>query len=592
MYSKNKIKRKAIVLTTCSILGVNLMVNKDSAQAMKKLKAIGNSIKKAVTQEDKKRMQQQQQLENEIARLMHNKLHRNNLTKEQETKLVSNIEIVKISNGNVKSKYNNEKIKIVNPVSILITHYNKEDKFVSLLEWINLHIPEAFNIDNITTALFEAIKEGDASYTKDKKLKKQKAIAMCKHLLVYNPDLTQKRKCRIKIESYTFTALEYAQAVGLPEVVEMILDKSGDKQYLLYNAICSGNLEEVKKAISEGANINELVHGTDLENYNPVYLALIKKDIAMADFLIQNGSKVPKLDVALINRSAEMFDYLIQKGAKLSENASPIELIFKDFGNQKWSFWKDQNNIKFLEKMIQDERINITWKEDYNEFFNRTLMYTSKVIRDFYFEHCEEVPDSALVDVCSSDDIPESQKIEIVEFLLNKGCNSIDGSGLCSRPIRYACEHHQFDLAKLLIKHGAKLGILSEDSYSVLSYTISDSLVTCRGLDLRPDKAWVEFIKFLVNDCKVSANGPHFHGQGLIFAFLKYIVHEGDKLTETEINNMLEVANFLIQKGMNVNAVNNRGETLLEEINRYRYTTVGMVLIDLFVQNGAKRYLD
>ena len=161
-----------------------------------------------------------------------------------------------------------------------------------MLEWINLHIPEAFNVDNITTALFEAIKEGDASYTKDKKLKKQKkqkAIAMCKHLLVYNPDLTQKRKCEIKIEPHTFTALEYAQAVGLPEVVEMILDKSGDKQYLLYNAICSENPEEVKKAISEGANINESVYGTDLENYNPVNLALMKKNIAMANFLIQNG---------------------------------------------------------------------------------------------------------------------------------------------------------------------------------------------------------------------------------------------------------------------------------------------------------------
>lgn len=594
MYNKKQIKQKAITLAVTSVLGTSYMLKTDSAQAMKALKAIGHSIKKAVTQEDKKRMQQQQQLENEIATLMRNKLCGFGLTKEQEDKLVSNLEIVKISNGNVKAKYNN-KIEIVNPVSSLIIHYDKEGKFVSLLKWINLHIPEAFNVDNITTTLFRAIEEGDTSYTKDAKWgnkKKQRATAMCKHLLVYNPDLSKKCECKIKRKPYTFTALEYAQAVGLPEVVEMILDKSGDKQYLLYNAICSGNPEKVKKAISEGANVSELVYGTDLENYNPVSLALIKKDISMADFLIQNGSKVPKLDVALINRSAEMFDYLIQKGAKLSENSSPIELIFKSFGNQKWSFWTDQNNIKFLEKMIQDERINITWKEDYNEFFNRTLMYTSKVIRDFYFEHCEEVPDSALVDVCSSDDIPESQKIEIVEFLLNKGCNSIDGSGLCSRPIRYACEHHQFDLAKLLIKHGAKLGILSEDSYSVLSYTISDSLVTYRGLDLRPDKAWVEFIKFLVNDCKVSANGPHFHGQGLIFAFLKYIVHEGDKLTETEINNMLEVANFLIQKGMNVNAVNNRGETLLEEINRYRYTTVGMALIDLFVQNGAKRYLD
>ena len=54
---------------------------------------------------------------------------------------------------------------------------------------------------------------------------------------------------------------------------------------------------------------------------------------------------------------------------------------------------------------------------------------------------------------------------------------------------------------------------------------------------------------------------------------------------------MLEVANFLIQKGMNVNAINDEGETLLEECNKYRHV-VGMALVDLFVQNGAKRYLD
>lgn len=589
MYSKNKIKRKAIVLTTCSILGVNLMVNKDSAQAMKKLKAIGNSIKKAVTQEDKKRMRQQQQLEEEIATLMCNKLCGLGLTKEQEDKLVSNIEIVKISNGNVNAKY--EKIKIVNPVSSLIIHYDKEDKFVSLLEWINLHIPEAFNVDNITTALFRAIEEGDTSYTKDAKWgnkKKQKATAMCKHLLVYNPDLSKKCECKIKRKPYTFTALEYAQKVGLPEVVEMILNKSGDKQYLLYNAICSGNQEEVKKAISEGANINELVHGADFENYNPVTLALMKKNIAMADFLIQNGAKPESiLDIALVIRDAEVFDYLIQKGAKLSENASPIELIFKDFGNQKWSFWKDQNNIKFIEKMIQDERIDITWKEDYNKFFDDNQVYTNKIIRDFYLAHFEEISSTTLRAICSDTKISEPQKIELAKIFFDKYCD-VSGD---SEPLVLACFSRNYNLAKFLIEHGSPVRITKTyQTYSPLAAVIHNffDIPNVGEID-------VNFVKYLVNDCNASLDGAQFNGKDLCFVFQNYFFENANP---NLANAVQDIATFLIKNGLNVNSIDRGGNTFLESCieerreRRQEFTTLGNTLFNLFTKAGAKRYLD
>ena len=74
MHNKKQIKQKALALAVTSVMSASFMINNDSAQAMKKLKVIGNSIKKAVTQEDKKQMQQQKQLENEIANLMYNRL--------------------------------------------------------------------------------------------------------------------------------------------------------------------------------------------------------------------------------------------------------------------------------------------------------------------------------------------------------------------------------------------------------------------------------------------------------------------------------------------------------------------------------------
>lgn len=178
MHNKKQIKQKALALTVTSVMSASFMINNDSAQAMKKLKAIGNSIKKAVTQEDKKQMQQQKQLENEIAKLMYNRLNHHRLTKEQETKLVSNLDIVKTPNGNVRVIHSSNEIRIVDPfkeiADFLYWNENKESQFVSALEWINLHIPEAFNVDNITMALFEAIEKRDTSYTKDAKLKKQK----------------------------------------------------------------------------------------------------------------------------------------------------------------------------------------------------------------------------------------------------------------------------------------------------------------------------------------------------------------------------------------------------------------------------------
>lgn len=591
MYSKNKIKRKAIVLTTCSVLGVNLMVNKDSAQAMKKLKVIGHSIKKVVTQEDKKRMQQQKQLEDEIARLMYNKLNRCNLTKEQETKLVSNLNIVKTPNGNVKVKNPYNKVSIVDPFEEIIGFYYWDEikviEFVGLLKWLNLHIPEAFNVDNITSLLFRAIKLGDNNGEyKDKH--KQYATTMCKHLLVYNPDLNQKCECKIKSKTYTLTALEYAQKVDLPEVVEMILDKSGDKQYLLYNAICSGNPEEVKKAISAGANINELVHGTDFENYNSVNLALIKKDIAMADFLIQNGAKSEStLDIALIIRDEKVFDYLIKKGLKLSLNASPIELIFKDFSNQKWNFWKDQNNIKFLEKMIQDERIDITWKEDYHNFFDDNQVYTNKIIRDFYLAHCEEISSKTLRNICGDEKISEPQKIELAKIFFDKYCD-VSGD---SEPLMNACFCRNYNLAKFLIEHGSSVRITTTyPTYSPLAAVIHNlSHITAVG------EIDVNFVKYLVDDCNASLDGAQFNGQDLCFAFQKYFF---EKAKPNLANAVQDIATFLIKNGLNVNAIDRGGNTFLESCIekrrecRQEFTTLGNTLFNLFTKAGAKRYLD
>lgn len=592
MYSKNKIKRKAIVLTTCSVLGVNLMVNKDSAQAMKKLKAIGNSIKKAVTQEDKKRMQreeqQKQKLEKEIAELMNDKLC-GLLSLQKEATLVSNLKIIKVSGEKVKILDDSE-IKIVNPLIEATENcifMGCSDGYSDTLKWIYTHLPQAFTDNSVIKSLFKIIEEGDTN-DKYKEESKQKATDMCRALLEYEFDLNKKYTYRINGKTQTLTALEYAQKADLTEVVKMILNKSGDKQYLLYKAICSGNQEEVEKAISYGANVNELVHGTNSENYNPVTLALMKKNITMADFLIQNGAKSEyTLDIALIIRDEKVFDYLIQKGAKLSPNASPIELIFKNFGNQKWSFWKDQNSIQFLEKMIQDERINISWKADYHKFFNDNQVYTSKIIRDFYLAHCEEISSKTLRDICGDGKISEPQKIELAKIFFDKYCDISDDS----EPLSEACYYQNYDLAKFLIERGSPVRITNPYiTYSPLVAVI----MRLPHRDIVGEKD-VNFVKYLVNDCKASLDGAQFHGQDLCFAFQNcFFENATPKLAYT----IQDIATFLIKNGLNINAIDRNGNTFLSSCiekkreHRQEFTALGNTLFNLFTKAGAKRYLD
>lgn len=410
MYNKNQIRQKALTLAVTSVMGTSFVFNNGSVQAMKKLKAIGHSIKKAVTQEDKKQKQRQQQLENEIATLMNDKLC-NLLPQEKEATLVSNLKIIKISGEKVKILDDSE-IKIVNPLveatenCILMGCSNN---YSDTLKWIYTHLPQAFTDNSVIKSLFKIIEEGDTN-DEYKEESKQIATNMCKALLEYEFDLNKKHTYRINGKTQTLTVLEYAQKADLTEIVKIILNKSGDKQYLLYKAICSGKQEEVEKAISYGANVNELVHGTNSENYNPVTLALMKKNISMADFLIQNGAKPEStLDIALVIRDENVFNYLIQKGAKLSPNASPIELIFKRFDKKNNKFWENQNNIKFLEKMVQDERIDVIWKEDYHNFFSDHVeVYTNKIIRDFYLAHCEEISSKTLDNICYCSKMPES----------------------------------------------------------------------------------------------------------------------------------------------------------------------------------------
>ena len=308
--------------------------------------------------------------------------------------------------------------------------------------------------------------------------------------------------------------------------------------------------------------------------------------------------------MALITRNGGVFDYLIQKGARLSPNASPIELIFKDFGNQKWSFWKDQNNITFLEKMIQDERINIIWKEDYHKFFSdRVEVYTSKIIRDFYLAHCEEIPDKALASVCGSDNLSTSQKIEISKFLLNKGCDVNCYAGVT--PVWYACSNREYELARLLINKGASLKMIKRMDSTPLAKMIS--LMNCGkayGMNDNVGDTDINFVKYLVNDCKVSLDGTQYLGLGLIYSFKDYFF---EKVRPNVANVILEIAAFLIEKGMNVNAIDRAGNTFLSSCINTRneknedkdsdeseeeFSDLGRALFDLFVKAGAKRYLD
>lgn len=126
------------------------------------------------------------------------------------------------------------------------------------------------------------------------------------------------------------------------------------------------------------------------------------------------------------------------------------------------------------------------------------------------------------------------------------------------------CEFRYFELARYLIENG--FAKVNDNVYYPYRDTCLHGAISggthskcCEDVD-----RWVEFIEYLVNDCKADLNGKHYGDRPLVFSFLPWqrrlrIRDTDQTLIEHKTKALIKVFNFLLSKGMSVKSIDGCG---------------------------------
>jgi len=179
----------------------------------------------------------------------------------------------------------------------------------------------------------------------------------------------------------------------------------GGNQQSLFAALENNDFQEVKRLVEAGADVNVQKSDTSLveeegadvnvqkihkNRATPLFIAVLKKNLKIVKFLVENGADINKktvsgntiLMVAIAFRDLEIVKFLLEKGADISEKSNnrntPLHLAAK---------WGNFGIVKFLVEKGAD--INVV-----NKAGNTPLHIAAKW-----------------------------GNIEIVQFLIDKGAN-------------------------------------------------------------------------------------------------------------------------------------------------------------------------
>ncbi len=559
-------KQKAIVLLVCSALGNNFIFN-NHAMAMKSLKKIFSSVPS----------------EEKIMKLAYAKLGKptTDLSKSDEEKLAAHVNSIVLPGGYIRVMNDKGEILKVNPLIFHVNRYKtikfNNDKFMSIVSWVKVHIPDAFNPsatpeNKITTPRSPLISAIQIFAESNPKV----ASAIC-NALIPHTDLS--KKYSVELESrpngskvnMDMNSLDLVQCEQYKAIASTVPAFSSNHQVSFSHAVLSGNIDGVTKALSAGVDVNSKIYVKPYGNITP-------------------------LDFALTARNGALFDCLIRHGAKVSPNLSVLKLVFARDSKDISNFWRNRSNISFLEKVLTCDKLSVPWDKKCTDFFNKGgEVWASEIIREFVNKNAS-IDDYAICHVAFNKQLSEDKKIEAANFIFQ---NKMPTSKNLNEALYDAIKKCNWKLARLLIEKGASVESTDGHSSPLGEAVMSPSLII-RDDEFHRDTIitteWVEFIKFLVNDCNASIENAVSCGYGLCHAFWWFFF---DNIRTLEKQNLvLDIARLLIEKGMNLNAVDSRGKTLLGgwlvekklEENR-TFSDMGTKLYNLFVQKGAKKYL-
>ena len=372
---------------------------------------------------------------------------------------------------------------------------------------------------------------------------------------------------------------EYPDSAIVPStklMIERIQQANRNKS--LFEAAKGDDIEQVKKLISEGANVN----ARDDRLRNPLHYAAGAGNEEIARLLIAEGADVnasigdepwtPLCDAAERGR-AKVVKLLLEKGAKIdvgdSYGYTPLYYAI-------WS--KNIESVKMLIAAGADVNKRVNEDDEYNAFFEAVWMNNPDLIKIFinaganvnykadgetpvYFAITQSDPNVARVFIGTPIDIPVLQKaafegnMDKVKELVESGkdINTKDETGRTAA--YWALSAGQKDVFEYLLNNGAEITIQANDGLTLFH----QACIT----------GFTEIAEQLISKgAEVDAKG-------------------NDGRTPLQFASLLghtDIVKLLINKGANVNNVSNNGRHPLGDASLAGHEDIVRLLID----NGAQ----
>lgn len=213
----------------------------------------------------------------------------------------------------------------------------------------------------------------------------------------------------------------------------------------IYTAIKQGNLEEVKRHVNDGYDINIQTR----EYYvNPLLVAAYENQLEIVKFLVESGANVNVFDdieqysplaYACRHYNFPMIKYLVEHGANLNDDRDS-SILFALYDN---SFHKDINDYLYIFDYLLEKGADINITNRYEETLVHVMCdnileqteYRSKYISEYKF----------------------------LKYLIKNGAD-VNKDGKHHTPLDVACCSRNIDMAKLIISKGAFLFLKSSIS--------------------------------------------------------------------------------------------------------------------------------
>lgn len=290
---------------------------------------------------------------------------------------------------------------------------------------------------------------------------------------------------------------------------------------LLYNVCSSGHVYIAKLLIENGADVN----WRNGNNFIPLYAASHQSRLNFFKVIFDADKFILRLEAAIKQDQMNMGRVLLEHGGKSTPHQRYFEIMAT-------------SDIKKcylpIEAAILNGHVDVV-----------------KLLIEHGAE-CNFTNDSG---TSSMHFAVFQNNLDIIQLLIDNGVsvNAVDKNGVS--PLHYAALSGSFYVVKFLVERGANLNLVDAKGYT----PIHDAVFGGK----------VEIIDFIINDESINLNLVKSFG----YPPVCYAV----------IKNRIDVVNFLIQKGANINAVAENGNTPLSLAGSSFYFPLHKILL----ANGA-----